>query len=109
MKVSTRYVCALLSAGWLVPLYFSATNFVAYVETELKPLIVGRPVTHSFPILMVWQFWFTLAVLWLAVVIICWSLRFLRGPNPQGGANGRQPFSSETNRTSAAAASRRSP
>jgi len=30
-------------------------------------------------------------------------------PNPQGGANERQPFSSETNRTSAAAASRRSP
>jgi hypothetical protein len=29
--------------------------------------------------------------------------------NPQGGANGRQPFSSETNRTPAAAASRRSP
>ena len=29
--------------------------------------------------------------------------------NPQGGANGRQPFGSETNRTSAAAASRRSP
>jgi hypothetical protein len=30
-------------------------------------------------------------------------------PNQQGGANGRQPFSSETNRTSAVAASRRSP
>ena len=30
-------------------------------------------------------------------------------PNPQGRANGRQPNSSETNRTSAAAASRRSP
>ena len=30
-------------------------------------------------------------------------------PNPQGGANGRQPVSSETNRTSGAAASRRSP
>ena len=30
-------------------------------------------------------------------------------PNPQGGANGRQPFGSETNRTPAAAASRRSP
>jgi hypothetical protein len=29
--------------------------------------------------------------------------------NPQGGADGRQPFSSHTNRTSAAAASRRSP
>ena len=33
----------------------------------------------------------------------------LARPNPQGGANGSQPFSSETNRTSAAAASRRSP
>jgi hypothetical protein len=30
-------------------------------------------------------------------------------PNPQGGANGRQPFSSETDQASAAAASRRSP
>jgi len=32
-----------------------------------------------------------------------------RSPNPQGGANGRQPFPSVTNRMSAAAASRRSP
>ena len=31
------------------------------------------------------------------------------GHNPQGAANGRQPLSSETNQTSAAAASRRSP
>jgi hypothetical protein len=31
------------------------------------------------------------------------------GRNPQGGANGRQPVGPETNRTSAAAASRRSP
>ena len=33
----------------------------------------------------------------------------LRTPNPQGGANGRQPSGSETNRTSGAAAPRRSP
>ena len=33
----------------------------------------------------------------------------LNGPNPQGGENGRQPFGSDTNQTSAAAASRRSP
>jgi len=32
-----------------------------------------------------------------------------KSPNQQGRANGRQPFSSETNRTSGAAASRRSP
>jgi uncharacterized protein YceK len=34
---------------------------------------------------------------------------FMFPSNPQGGANGRQPFSSDTNRTSAATASRRSP
>ena len=32
-----------------------------------------------------------------------------QGHNPQGGANGRQPFSSEANPNSSAAASRRSP
>jgi uncharacterized protein YegJ (DUF2314 family) len=38
------------------------------------------------------------------------TARALRGEsNPQGGANGRQPVASETNRTPAAAASRRSP
>jgi hypothetical protein len=33
----------------------------------------------------------------------------LARPNPQGGANGGQPFGPETNRTSSAAASRRPP
>lgn len=36
-----------------------------------------------------------------------WARHFAH--NPQGGENGRQPFSSDTNRTSAAAAFRRSP
>jgi hypothetical protein len=36
-------------------------------------------------------------------------LRRIRTANPQGGANGRQPFNSESNPSSAAAASRRSP
>jgi hypothetical protein len=44
--------------------------------------------------------------------VICFTtngeVRFIP-PNPQGGANGRQPIRSETNGTSAAAASRRSP
>lgn len=37
------------------------------------------------------------------------QLRPLNAPNPQGGATGRQPFSSETDSRSAAAAFRRSP
>jgi len=35
--------------------------------------------------------------------------KLMNSPNPQGRANGRQPFSSDTNRASVAAASRRSP
>ena len=37
------------------------------------------------------------------------AMAFRSRPNPQGGGNGRQPFGSEGNQGSAAAASRRSP
>ena len=43
------------------------------------------------------------------VVHRVWIWRHKRASNPQGGANGRQPFGPETDSTSAAAASRRSP
>lgn len=39
----------------------------------------------------------------------CFGKRVTEQPNPQGGASGRQPFGSEVDRTSAAAASRRLP
>jgi hypothetical protein len=41
-----------------------------------------------------------------AALTVCF---WRRRPNPQGGANGRPPFGSETNRMSSAAGSRRSP
>lgn len=51
--------------------------------------------------LVVWQYWGDPD---------SWEfLKYDKQPNPQGGANGRKPFSSDTNRTSATAASRRSP
>ncbi len=45
----------------------------------------------------------------VGVFFVCLLLPGTKAPNPQGGANGRQPFGSETSRTPAAAASRRSP
>jgi hypothetical protein len=42
-------------------------------------------------------------------VVRKWIIREITAPNPQGGANGSQPLRSDTNRTSSAAASRRSP
>jgi len=78
LKTLKPYIFAILSAGWLLPLYLVGTNFRAYLETELLPNITGHPITHSFPILLVCHFWFAVAILWLAVVIFCWSLYFLR-------------------------------
>ena len=77
MKSLRAYVLALLSAGWVFPLFFAASNFRAYLETELLPNITGRPLTHSFPILAVCQFWLAVSLLWLGVVVFCWSLHFL--------------------------------
>jgi uncharacterized membrane protein SpoIIM required for sporulation len=45
----------------------------------------------------------------LVGLVLQWRFRRARSPNQQGRANGRQPFGSDTNSTSAAAASRRSP
>ena len=78
MKKIKAYVLAILSAGWLLPLYLVGTNFAAYLKTELEPEVMGKPVTHSFPILLVCISWFAIAAFWLACVIVCWSLYFLR-------------------------------
>jgi hypothetical protein len=73
------FFIGVLSAGWVLPLCLVGTNYVAYLRTELEPKITGHPPTHSFPILDVCLFWLITASVWLAVVIICWSIYFLRG------------------------------
>ena len=78
MKKPKACFLAMLSAGWLLPLYLAGITFKAYLQTELEPKIMGRPLTHSFPILDVCNFWFAIAAIWLACVIVCWSLYFLR-------------------------------
>jgi hypothetical protein len=78
MKKTKSLIFAILSAGWLFPLYLAGSNFKSYLETELEPKIMRQPMTHSFPILAVCHFLFTIAIIWLALVIICWSLYYLR-------------------------------
>jgi hypothetical protein len=78
MKKIWQFILASLSAGWLLPVFLTGTNVVAYIKTELEPRISGKPFDHSFPILDICLFWFTVAVVWLAVVIFCWSFFLLR-------------------------------
>jgi hypothetical protein len=78
LKTLKPYIFAILSAGWLLPVFLTGSNLVAYIKTELEPRISGKPFDHSFPVLDICFFWFAVAVVYLSIVIFCWSLYFLR-------------------------------
>lgn len=77
MKIKVLLL-SVVSAGWLLPLYLAGAAFKAYLQTELEPRIMGLQPTHSFPILYACQFWFTIAALWLAGVIVFWVVYAMR-------------------------------
>ncbi len=81
---------ALLVSG----LCFYSFLVLSYVPSSVPP---SKP--------LIWNLPLAGGGLLAALAVCAWR----RKPNPQSGATGRQPSSSETNRTSAAAASRRSP
>ena len=79
MKKSKAYILAVLSSGWLLPFFFTGATFRAYLQRELEPRIMGKTILdHDIPILYLCSFWFTITVIWLAAVIIFWSLFFIR-------------------------------
>ena len=100
------------------PLPAETTNLFSRIGKQLAEIRAGRtnalpPTPDTRPGYYL-QFWTTMSVQqkherrnWDKMVQAWKDLQ--KGHNPQGGADGRQPFSSETNRTSAVAASRRSP
>jgi len=78
MRTIKPYIVAFLSAGWLLPVYLTGISFVRYMKTELEPRISGQGFDHGFPVLDLCLFWFIVAILWLGLVIFCWSIYFLR-------------------------------
>jgi hypothetical protein len=102
----------------LLPLPLETTNLFQRIERQLVEIRAGQmaplPPTPDTRSDYYRRFWTEMTVEekhdprnWDKMVQ-AWR-GFQVGHNPQGGANGRQPSGSETNRTSAAAASRRSP
>jgi hypothetical protein len=94
-----------------------ATDVVRYrplVITTIAVFLVGAPAFYLIGARVGLPRWWCLMDFISAFLCGAFPLAFClwpakTPPNPQGGANERQPFSSETNRRSAAAASRRSP
>ena len=75
-------IVALLSAGWLFPLWLGIYTYLSFWQSEGWPLLQGKHPGNSFPFLPFATNCFLTALLWLGIVIFFWSflgyLRFLR-------------------------------
>ena len=82
MKSKTvRFLLALLSAGWLVPLWLGVWSYLDFMQSEIWPAVLGHPKMTSFPFLHVTKGSFTIAFGWLGFVILFWSYRGLSKPH----------------------------
>lgn len=68
-----RALIALLSAGWLLPMWMAAWTMLEFIELELWPLLLQQPKLNSFPFLDFAGDCLTVAVLWLGLVIAGWA------------------------------------
>jgi hypothetical protein len=68
-----RGLLALLSTGWLVPMWMGVRTLLDFVELELWPLLLEQPELNSFPFIPFAGDCFAIAFLWLGVVVAGWS------------------------------------
>ena len=68
-----RFAIALLSVGWLVPLWMGVWALLQFVEVELWPLLLQQPKLNSFPYLDFAGRCIAIAFLWLAAVMFGWA------------------------------------
>jgi hypothetical protein len=70
-----RILIAIFSAGWLLPLWVSASAMFQFLSAEVWPRLAGQQPLNSFPFLHFSSQAFTVACIWLASVIIFWAWR----------------------------------
>lgn len=73
----TRAVLALLSAGWLLPMWLGIATVLDFVELELWPLLLQQPKLNSFPFIEFAGECFAVGFLWLGAVIVGWAWYWL--------------------------------
>ncbi len=72
-RVGFRALIALLSVGWLVPMWLGVSNVLDYVVLELQPVLLQQPKLNSFPFIDFADRCFAFAFLWLGVVLAGWA------------------------------------
>ena len=76
MKMRRRLigaVVALLSAGWLFPMWLGVSTYLSFWSLEGGPMLLGRETGHSFPFLAFAGDCFSWGFAWLGVVVVFWS------------------------------------
>jgi hypothetical protein len=76
-KKSKAYIVAVLTAGWLCPVGLGFSSLQAYFQYTIMPQITGKGPKTSLNYLILSDWWFAVAAIWLALVIMCWTLFFL--------------------------------
>lgn len=64
---------ALLSAGWLVPLYLGVSAYLEFWRVEAWPLLAGQQPMNSFPFLTFTRNCIAVSLAWLGLVLFSWS------------------------------------
>jgi hypothetical protein len=83
---AVRALVALFSAGWLIPLWVSVRTYLDFMQFEIRPAVLGHPEMNSFPFLNTSKNTFTIACVWLGMVILFWSHRALSPRTSNGPA-----------------------
>jgi hypothetical protein len=68
-----RALIALLSAGWLAPMWLGVATMLDFVELELWPLLLQQPKLNSFPFIDFAGKCFAVAFLWLGLALVGWA------------------------------------
>ncbi|MES2706802.1 MAG: hypothetical protein V4726_09395 [Verrucomicrobiota bacterium] len=70
-----RVLISLLSAGWLIPFWFSGATALSFLRLEIMPRLKGHEPVNSFPFEDFIQKTFSAACVWLGAAILFWAWR----------------------------------
>ena len=71
--IGFRVMIALLSIGWLLPMWLGVSNVLDYMALELQPLLLQQPKLNSFPFIDFAGRCFAIAFLWLGAALAGWT------------------------------------
>jgi hypothetical protein len=69
---------ALLSCGWLLPLYLGISTLFSWLQYELTPLLEGRNPGNSFPFINFSGQMIAISFIWLALAITAWVMLYFK-------------------------------